>query len=134
LGDAGRLERHGDALLRLHRARHGVEQPPIALHVLCTLRRGGEQQRLRIVPRDDAAVHRARSKPSRHSVTRRRLASVSRCASMSFDAAAVVRSTASRRSASTALSFSSAIPFRARTSGPPARHPSPPSAPPPPPP
>src|SRR2546426_10754482 len=119
LGDPRRLERHADALVRLHRARHRVHQLPVALdrgHTVCF---GGQEQRLGVVARDGAALHLPfppASRLARYSCTRRRLASESRFASMSLDAAAIERSTASRRRSRIAFSFSLSISLRARSS------------------
>src|SRR5213076_2379162 len=77
---------------------------------------------LGVVARHGRALHRARppappaSRLARYSVTRRRLASESRFASISLDAAAIERSTASRRSSRIAFSFSPSISLRARSS------------------
>src|SRR2546426_3001827 len=116
LGDARRLERHADALVRLHRPRHRLHQLPVALDRGHAVRLGRQQQRLGIIARHGGALHRARSRFSRYSVTRRRLAWESRFASISLDAAAIERSTASRRSSRIAFSFSLSISLRARSS------------------
>src|SRR2546427_3884912 len=111
LGYARGLERHRDALVRLDRAGDGVQQP-------AELVAGGEQ-RLRVIARDGDALHfffSALPRLSRNSVTSRRLASLSRFASITRDAAAMDSSTASRRSATIALSFSASISLRARFS------------------
>src|ERR1043166_5392195 len=101
LGDAWRLEHRGDALVRLHRARDGVDQLAVLL--------AGGKQRLGVVAGDRDALHFFFSdcaSESRKSPTRSRLASVSRFASITREAAAIDSSTASRRSARIALSFS----------------------------
>src|SRR2546427_6967465 len=120
LGDAGRLERHADALVRLHRPRHRLHQLPVALDRGHAVRVGRQEQRLGVIARHGRALHRARAPPAsrlaRYSVTRRRLASESRFASISLDAAAIERSTASRRSSRIAFSFSLSISLRARSS------------------
>src|SRR6266571_3389480 len=122
LGDARRLERHADALVHLHRPRHRLHQLPVALDRSHAVRVGREQQRLGVVARHGRALHRARppappaSRLARYSVTRRRLASESRFASISLDAAAIERSTASRRSSRMAFSFSLSMSLRARSS------------------
>src|SRR6266581_2133466 len=122
LGDSGRLERHADALVRLHRPRHRVHQLPVALDRSHAVRVGRREQRLGVVARHSRALHRARppappaSRLASYSVTRRRLASESRFASISLDAAAIERSTASRRSSRMAFSFSLSISLRARSS------------------
>src|SRR2546425_1057452 len=121
LGDARRLERHRDALVRLHRAGHRLEQPTVALDVGHAVCLGGEEQRLGVVARDGGALHRGcpsapASRLFKYSITRRRLASESRFASISLDAAAIERSTASRRSSRIAFSFSLSISLRARSS------------------
>src|SRR5437867_3571667 len=122
LRDPGRFQHDGDALVRLDRAGHRVEQPPVALHLRpppplpLPLRCGGEEQRLRVVPRDRDALHRRCSRLARYSSARRLLASESRFCSTSRDAAAIERSTASRRSARIAFAFSSSMSFLARAS------------------
>src|SRR6266576_2260939 len=124
LGDARRVERHRDPLVCLHRARHRLQQPAVALDVGHAVRLGREEQRLGVIASDSGALHRAPLPPSsapasrlaRYSMTRRRLASESRFASISFDAAAIERSTASRRSSRIAFSFSLSISLRARSS------------------
>src|SRR5437016_2085468 len=117
LGDARRLERHADALVRLHGARHRLHQPPILLDLGGAVRLGRQEQRLGVVAGDGGALHRCPlSRLDRYSVTRRRLASESRFASISFEAAAIERSTASRRSSRIAFSFSLSISLRARSS------------------
>src|SRR5256885_8211195 len=121
LGDARRLERHADALVRLHRPRHGLHQLPVALDRGHAVRVGRQEQRLGVVACDGGAFHRARppappaSRLARYSATRRRLASESRFASISLDAAAIERSTASRRSSRMAFSFSLSMSLRARS-------------------
>src|SRR3989454_3582186 len=114
LRDPGRFQHDGDALVRLDRAGHRVEQPPVALDLALPLRRGGEEQRLRVVPRDGDALPRRCSRLARYSSARRLLASESRFCSTSRDAAAIERSTASRRSARIAFAFSSSMSFLAR--------------------
>src|SRR5437879_6541980 len=124
LGDARRVERHRDPLVCLHRARHRLQQPAVALDVGHAVRLGREEQRLGVIASDSGALHRAPLPPfsapasrlARYSMTRRRLASESRFASISFDAAAIERSTASRRSSRIAFSFSLSISLRARSS------------------
>src|SRR2546430_9714900 len=115
LGDARRLERHRDALVRLHRPRHRLHELPVALDRSHAVRVGRQEQRLGVIARDGGALHRARSRFSRYSVTRRRLAWESRFASISLDAAAIERSTASRRSSRMAFSFSPSMSLRARS-------------------
>src|SRR5438874_3520696 len=122
LGDARRLERHADALARLPRPRHDLHQLPVALDRGHAVRVGRQEQRLGVIARDGRALHRTRppappaSRLARYSVTRRRLASESRFASISLDAAAIERSTASRRRSRIAFSFSLSISLRARLS------------------
>src|SRR6266550_6538626 len=111
LGDAGGLEDGPDPLIRLDRAGHTIQQ--LAERVA-----HGEQG-FRVVAGDGDALHRdcsALARPSRNSVTSRRLASVSRFASITRDAAAMDSSTASRRSARIAFSFSASLSLRARVS------------------
>src|SRR3989442_14062904 len=100
-------------LFRSDRAGDGVQQraEPVA---------GGEQ-RLRVIARDRDALHRffsALPRLSRNSETSRRLASLSRFASITRDAAAIDNSTASRRSARIAFSVSASMSLRARFSSP----------------
>src|SRR5947208_5203065 len=116
LGDAGRFERHRDPLFALDRACQRLHQSAILLDLGGAVRFGGQEQRLGVVARDGGALQRAPSRCSRYSITRRRFASESRFASSSFDAAAIERSTASRRSSRIAFSFSASISLRARAS------------------
>src|SRR3989475_4130225 len=119
LGHAGRLERHADALVRLHGARHRFHEPAVVLDLRGAMGFGREQQRLGVVARDGAALHLPfppASRLARYSSTRRRFASESRFPSISLDAAAIERSTASRRSSRMAFSFSLSISLRARAS------------------
>src|SRR5712692_8388176 len=119
LGDARRLERHADALVRLHGARQRFHEPAVALDLRGAMGFGREQQRLGVVARDGAALHLPfppASRLARYSSTRRRLASESRFPSISLDAAAIERSTASRRSSRITFSFSPSISLRARAS------------------
>src|SRR5205823_4414788 len=103
LGHAGGVERHRDALLRLHRSRDGVYQAAVQLDRPCASRLGREQQRLGVVAGDGRAFHDAPPPASS-------------CASSSLDAAAIESSTASRRSSTMAFSFSASISWRARSS------------------
>src|SRR5882762_9521780 len=120
LRDAWRFQRHADALVRLYRPRHRLHHLPVALDHAHVVRFRRQQQSLGVVARHGGALHRACSRPAsrlaRYSVTRRRLASESRFAAISFDAAAIERSTASRRSSRIAFSFSASISLRARPS------------------
>src|SRR2546429_1611368 len=118
LGHPRRVERHHNPLVRLHRPRHGIHQPAIQLDRVLVSRLGREHQRLGVVAGDGRVFHRARSASScaRYSITSLRLVSLSSCASSSLEAAAIDRSTASRRSATIAFSFSAAISWRARPS------------------
>src|SRR6266576_2535419 len=121
LGDARRLERHADALVRLHRPRHCLHQVPVALDRGHAVRVGRQEQRLGVVARHGRALHRARppappaSRLARYSVTMRRLASDSRIAfsfslSMSLRARSNSCSYCSRACASSAArSFSATV-------------------------
>src|SRR5438094_1177229 len=122
LGHPWRRERHGDALVGGDRTGHRLHQPAVPLDLREAARVARQEQGLGIVARDGGALHRASSRappasrPARYSVTKRRLASESRFASISFDAAAIERSTASRRRSRIAFSFSLSISLRARSS------------------
>src|SRR5213082_1401447 len=122
LGHPWRLERHGDALVGGDRTGHRLHQPAVPLDLREAAHVARQEQGLGIVARDGGALHRASSRappasrPARYSVTKRRLASESRFASISFDAAAIERSTASRRRSRIAFSFSLSISLRARSS------------------
>src|SRR5207248_9342239 len=113
-----RVERDPAPLVRLHRPRHGIHQPAIQLDRVLVSRLGREQQRFGVVAGDRRVFHRARSASScaKYSITSLRLVSLSSCASSSLEAAAIDRSTASRRSATMAFSFSASISWRARSS------------------
>src|SRR5205085_10866141 len=115
-----RTERHRVPLVPLQGPRHRAHQPAVQLDRPRPLapRLGREQQRLGVVAGDRGALHRARpaSSCARYCITSLRLVSLSSWASSSLDAAAIDRSTASRRSATIAFSFSAPISRRARSS------------------
>src|SRR5207237_2053869 len=118
LGHPRRIGPHRAPLARLQGARHRVEHPAVQLDRPLGSRFGREQQRLGVVAGDRGALHRARpaSSCARYCITSLRLVSLSSWASSSLDAAAIDRSTASRRSATIAFSFSAPISRRARSS------------------